>query len=700
MIKQGKNKGFTIQEVLITVAIVIILLAVAFVAVINIRRSLKQTELDGIAKEIFVAAQNHLSANPATGTAGRPESEGSTTYYFVVASDYSDLRNGSDLSIMLPFASVDETVRLGGSYIIRYEKSTSTVLDVFYAEKSGTFKHSFDPGEYSDLLGKRDNGTSHKSERRTYGADKSVIGWYGGASAQALTNGAPLKEPVIEIINAERLQVKVRNENSGVSNAKLRLVVEGESSGKQISFDLNGSNPSNVSLNDNVYTVTLDSVTEAGMHFKEICGEGFTPGENLRVYAVAYNNTALTNVAYSATHYTNSLFADLTGDEAKISNIRHIENLDANISSLNVTVNKATQITDIAWSDFTSKIGGSSLTIRAISGATAADSFMPVNPAKISYDGTGHSITGIPVNTSGPAGLFGSLVTESEVKNLELIDFTVTSTSGSAGALAGSLNGCAVSGVTVRNGINGATQTGTGINGSTAAGGLVGQATSCTFTDSSASVYVASAGSAGGFAGTLSGGSVLGCYSGGHTENGMYSETDMNVTGAAAGGFAGVITGTSVGYSYSTCSAEGTAAAGGFAGQANGQISNCYATGLVIGEEGKAGSLVGDFSGTMTSCRYIELINDSLPAFAGDGSGTDVLNVDRNITEYKNFFNYNTQAYAYDDQLILYFKGVTNMPGVSQLYGYFGETAPAGVPETHYGDWPAPEDLVVNELED
>ena len=55
------KKGFTLAEVLIIVAIVLILAALIAVAVQAYMRSMAKLEYDGYAKEVFIAAQNHLA---------------------------------------------------------------------------------------------------------------------------------------------------------------------------------------------------------------------------------------------------------------------------------------------------------------------------------------------------------------------------------------------------------------------------------------------------------------------------------------------------------------------------------------------------------------------------------------------------------------------------------------------------------------
>ena len=113
------NRGFSLVEMILVVAIIVILAGVSFVAVLRYQRSLDQVEKDGIAKEIFIAAQNHLSAAESQGYLGAGSSafgtaeldaEGNPTgvYYFVVGTGNRGGAGAGDeeslLSMMLPFA--------------------------------------------------------------------------------------------------------------------------------------------------------------------------------------------------------------------------------------------------------------------------------------------------------------------------------------------------------------------------------------------------------------------------------------------------------------------------------------------------------------------------------------------------------------------------------------------------------------------
>ena len=55
-----KKKGYTLAEVLATVAILLILVAIAVPAIFSIRKNLRQKALDNKAELIYTAVQNNL----------------------------------------------------------------------------------------------------------------------------------------------------------------------------------------------------------------------------------------------------------------------------------------------------------------------------------------------------------------------------------------------------------------------------------------------------------------------------------------------------------------------------------------------------------------------------------------------------------------------------------------------------------------
>jgi len=684
--KLSGTRGMTMGELLIVVAIIIILAGVSFIAVQRHQRSLGQLERDGLAKEIFVAAQNHLAAAYGQSYLDLPDSafghedtisrdsEGNDIkddYYFVVNGDIS---GNSALGQMLPFGSVDETVRIGGSYFVHYQKSTGLVLDVTYCSRGGApnrFNHTLSESDYALSVSLR--GASQKASRRNVSG--YIMGWYGAEEAKDLST-INLKAPTVEVINAETLHVKVTDKNTENSGKySIKLIITGVSSGAEKSFVLIKSTGSSETLDSSgrlaasgtEYDVTLDDITAQGMHFADIVSENdklFIPGEDITIKAVAYSTEALSNVAYSSEETTNSLFssiddvADSAGrtdgvpETAFISNIRHLENLDKTISGLDnndgfttekpqgkINITAASQVNDLDWEEDDENFWENKSIVKIDGTKTTAGYYMPVNPEDkqnitytFRYDGGGHKISNIKAEAEN-AGLFGKSSYITEIKNIELIDFAIKGT-GSAGALAGSLGtdtttnpqGAVITNVIVRNS-SGSSAANVSATGS--CGGLVGEITAGKVSYSAASVIVkntGTSGAAGGLIGTASNASeIIGCYSSGHTRDGSYEEWintkpadsyTYDVIGTTAGGLIGDAGGATIENSYSTCSVSGTTA-GGFVGSASGSIENCYATGLIKMDDASAsnanktkGAFAGSFTGTANDCLYYSIINE------------------------------------------------------------------------------------------
>lgn len=794
-----KNSGFSLAEMLIVVAIIIVLAAVSFVGVQRHQRSMTRLEFDTIAKEIFIAAQNHLTAAEGQGylqeekygNAGNfkdDKNDDAKDGVFYVLN--KDSNSDEALKIMLPDYAIDGAIA-SGTYIIRYQPSTATVLDVFYSRKTRSTALTVSgidlgTGDYEGLMKLVKENADSRQQRLTY--NNGVVGYYGGG--EPVDRGERLAVPTFEIENAERLIVRVTDPNSELKFASLKLIITGEKSReeKQKVIPLvkdgtpqTGVANTRVTSNDKntLYTIVLDDITTDGMHFSELntsATDGLIPGEDINVKVIAYSNTKLTNIAISPEKTTNSLFADpiqkapsagenytgsdLTNKIAGIANIRHLENLEADVSSVSTSLNieKAKQITDLSWTDFRTKIGNTPTKIYYKSGdsftGTEDNCFYPVSPeASLEYDGQNHSIIDVKVNFADNAGLFGTLVADSAVMNLELIDFNVTASSGNAGALAGSATSTTITNVlahhTNKTDYKTATVTATAGN----AGGLVGYMNGGTVSKSAAALVVSGSTNAGGLIGISSSGTVTACYSGGHTYSGApsgspakYSDGHTavypvryyyvdetaneknkplyNVTASGtAGGLIGNAGSTAISYSYSTCSAKATdetsGVAGGLVGK-GGTISKSYCTGLVSAKT--EGAFAG--SGAIISsndCKYFEIINERrnkddkgnltsgynyLKAL-GDKEETDtsVGKIDATADDYKTFVGVPAvdwkAAKPYDNTLIDFYgmgsgdsrTGRYNFKTVGQLAG--GSTVAAtDFVSAHYGDWPAPEEFI------
>ncbi|MBR0283421.1 MAG: type II secretion system protein, partial [Oscillibacter sp.] len=94
--------GFTLTELVLAVAILTILLGLATVNVVRYLRTLTQLERDGIAREIFVAAQNHLTMAESQGFLGADDSadsytENGKTFYYLVSRNSGESEEEADL---------------------------------------------------------------------------------------------------------------------------------------------------------------------------------------------------------------------------------------------------------------------------------------------------------------------------------------------------------------------------------------------------------------------------------------------------------------------------------------------------------------------------------------------------------------------------------------------------------------------------
>ena len=753
MNKRMNRKGFTLAEVLIVVAILVVLASVGTVALVSHMRNMAKLEMDGQAKEIFVAAQNHLSMADSQGYMGTSNFgaddkkadpvEGVFIFYYIVngASSFSDDPT-SVLNQMLPRASMDETARLSGSYIIRYQKDPAQVLDVFYVSKTGryTLEDGFDDDDYDNFMDFLDG---EELDLKNYGDENAVVGYYGGTEVRNLNKGAELLVPTVEIINGEQLIVKVTDHNGSTNGGtNMMTLVFIDIAGKELSIPLKKSATDNlgkanyarltgnpvVSGDDTEFTLIIDDVTSQKLHFaynnaagdiSDFAGKDFTIGEDITVYAVAYNNSVLTNIAQSVPQDFNSLFASRSGSTAKIGCFRHLLNLDATVSGVATNpVTTAEQIANLDWNSFT--LGG--ITDSDGSSLTASGEFYPVTPAAstFTYDGKDLSIANLVVEVStGEAGLFAEF-SSGTIKDLVLKDFTVKNTgSGNAGALAGSFGGTLISGVLAYNTADATTLGVTSASGH--AGGLVGKMTAGKVDKSAAAVYVsATAGNAGGLIGLADGAvTVSNSYSGGHTEDAKYRNlttaspsTSFNVQSASgnAGGLIGAAAGASlsVGTSYSTASAKAEAentGAGGLIGNTSATtvtINNSYATGLALtGDKATTGAFVALSTSTITGegNKFLSSLNaspsnlDSLGYTLAAATSSDAaFCLPTTPTDTR------ASAVPYDTALITGFGGKYSFPTIDQLNGVTDSTASLkpGITDRHYGDWQFPTMEILN----
>ena len=225
---------------------------------------------------------------------------------------------------------------------------------------------------------------------------------------------------------------------------------------------------------------------------------------------------------------------------------------------------------------------------------TPIGSFSPYAPFTGTFDGGGHTISGLYINSGGYAGLFGVVglsgeETEAEVKNLHVDGYVSATMDQAASFYVGGITGFAGKGVEI---------------------------TDCSF---SGVVKAESEVSAIAYAGGIVGynfGTISGCEVVDSTE-GPVSEISASSTGYAyAGGIAGYSYGgemTGCTFSGTVEAENGTIYAGGIAGYAYGDVSNCKVVDSAAGASKiSASSAKTVYAGGVAGCAYgVEVTNSS-----------------------------------------------------------------------------------------
>ena len=218
MLDRDRNtQGFTLAELLLAIAIVLVLAALAAPSISNIQRNMRMLELDAAASDIAVTAQQQMTSMKVSGTwlalfdGDSPQLPTADQDALNVPSEVVDNHpEQNDLYYMtadqartagiIPAGSIDEAVR-NGDYLIEYSLSTATVFGVFYTDgRTGFFQTApADIGETKPAQSYYASMTSEvgRIQDARIKADP-MIGYFGGTPAGA-TNEVALANPSIWI---------------------------------------------------------------------------------------------------------------------------------------------------------------------------------------------------------------------------------------------------------------------------------------------------------------------------------------------------------------------------------------------------------------------------------------------------------------------------------------------------------------------
>lgn len=358
-----KKKGYTLAEVLATVAILLILVAIAVPAIFSIRKNLRQKALDNKAELIYTAVQNNLVKLQSNGNSslydgektanamGRTPSDATKEQklYYALSTEKADTARAA--SVLVTTDTVDGEL-YNNYWVVEYNPESASVYAVFYSE-SDSIKQ-YDPNTY-DSFRYKDNRLS----------DGARIGYYGGDALDG-SNTAVLA-PKITVTNEEKLVATITCMRPGQDDKKLGFdVVLSDDQGNKLNLSYKAVGDKLVHTADDLYLadqspadqekedsneessivgrsytlkITLDDLKNEASRFVSIYGEKnqqlvnrkITPlnaGTNLHIkVTVRSDNYKIDGLATECT--TNSLFADQsTSEQAVVYYGRHLQNLD------------------------------------------------------------------------------------------------------------------------------------------------------------------------------------------------------------------------------------------------------------------------------------------------------------------------------------------------------------------------------------
>ena len=216
---QAHTKGFTLAELLLSVAILLVLAALAFPSIVSAQNNMRMVELNNAAESVANAVQSQMTAKKVSGAwwsiveseglartkavnlpstiNGRP-TDAQNTFYITA--------DQARKSGIIPPLAVDDSVRRG-DFIIEFNVTTATVVSVFYADgKSGFF--SFAPDSTNAAQEYYEAGQSRDRTARM--AADYMIGYVDSAPHGA-TPELALQSPVVWLNENGELCVQDRN---------------------------------------------------------------------------------------------------------------------------------------------------------------------------------------------------------------------------------------------------------------------------------------------------------------------------------------------------------------------------------------------------------------------------------------------------------------------------------------------------------
>lgn len=696
-LRENRSKGFTVAEMLIVVGVIAVLLGIAIPAVVSMSRSMQMSKLDATARQIFIAAQNRLTALRASDTLGvltglqsvpeDAEVDGETNLFYVT-------QNDTAAAVLLPVGAIEPEVR-GNQYVIELNPESASVYAVFYAETAFA---------YNDVYKLRDLDTRKARTPR--------VGYYGGAAAN-IPDLLKMPEIKAHIENDEELALVIENPDTTIRYNGKELSLQYSVTIEQVHAEENAITlpilPTEYQDGANNYRVVLDTLlidkTKKKFRFASLTsGSNIVPGADIRVcvsVSLADPDQSIPLAKPSEWHKeVNSLFASRKENTVSIACGRHLQNLDQDSG-----VDSMIQYAEQSAIQYISEEDGT-VQVRAIDWSYYKESnlkFTPIHNENLqSYDGKNLIIQNLDIANGNPnlvdrengAGLFarlaGSETNPKEVQNVVIIDPKIQKSTVIAGALAGhiehtKISNCAVYlSETERKNENSSC----GVVSDSMAGGLIGSATECEIQNSFAALPKVEGQTAGGLIGNAAKSTVQSCYA-----------DTTEVAGDQTGGLFGAVSASTATDCYTVGRMTGETQAG-FAAEATGMTAErCYSAATFDGlKDEKKKVYAFAPSGTYKACRYLTGAIHSAPAPAATDTDNQPMAVSyEDLAGLKREGNWGIATkqttFPYQmEKLIEQAKGANLLAEDSKLSA---EIYPfprlSALP--HYNDWPIPEAL-------
>ncbi len=645
MEKFRQTKAFTVTELLIVVAIIVILLAISMPFVADSSTDLKMTELDNYAKTIFLEAQNQLIEKKAEG--------GLTDFYTEMETVYSanrldeapqdfDVADNGDRWKSLYYLCADDDIvskvipegaSFDGTCLIELNPQTGDVYGVFYSEDSEAINYALDVQSLLDRSVKERKGKQ--------------LGYYGGDLGNTALESFELGQ-TLEVVNSEELYIKIGYELSAMllRNYKEALTIDlkitGKSSNAVWEYPVD-TNDMIVKADRMELYILLDSMLQ-GYSFGELTADAsgggvditgsFEPGEDIKITLTGTFDKGAYYQTVTDEAVANSLFEAKINDEIHIGAVRHLRNLDKDYYThdgrkVNVIQNKDI---DFASTDYAWTLNGASCVYMGTA-PRAIEAFEPVENDTIfektgsTFDGRNNLLKNFVISTKEDySGIFRKM-SQMTVQKVKIRDIKLDAGTGSyVGALAGKITKSIIKDCGVYLGTrnednayycNNVYTEGTYLNemeercetltisGNTFVGGLIGYAEDTDITSSFAAIKVKGTFDVGGFAGCADNKTTVArCYASG---------------AITADGRAGGLVGSSIGSTFDTCYSTGNISvnwkSGGFVGQSeNTKYTDCISYAKLTDSSGnRVPAVSGAFIGTDNSdndtfdnCAYLK----------------------------------------------------------------------------------------------